>query len=360
MVLTGSLARGEGSWTEAGGARKALGDAEILLVFERKIPALGVVERLCREVEQALRCRGIICSIDLSPIRTTYLRSLQPHIFAYELRECGRVLWGDPNILSLIPPFSPADIPLEDGLWLLCNRMIEQLGELAPTSRTPDSPQGLHYATVKLYLDMATCLLLFAGHYVPGYRARQIRLAELVQKRGMDASWPFPLEDFSNRVAWCTQRKLGAAPGETGPSLLEESVDCARRLWQWQLQQLTGAPAEEPAELWNCWMRMQPLSRRLRGWLYVARRRGWQSTSRHWGRWIRRALIASPRLWIYSAATELFFQLPELLARSDARAAGLSRIANRLPVPRPAPAEWKETAAAIYADYREFLTGTRS
>jgi hypothetical protein len=137
VVLTGSLARGEGTWLQENGRERLAGDAEFLAVFGEHdlLPSAGSIAAVERAVQNRLTELGLEVHIELSPVRPSYLRRLQPHIFAYELVEHGRVIWGDENILALAPRFSRADIPLEDGFFLLMNRIIELLEALC-------SPQG--------------------------------------------------------------------------------------------------------------------------------------------------------------------------------------------------------------------------
>lgn len=129
LVLTGSLARDEGTWLHEKDRMRLAGDAEFLAVFAEhaRLPSADVVAAVERAVEKRLHESGLEVHIGLSPVGPRYLRSLRPHIFAYELLEHGRVTWGDENILSLAPRFSRADIPLEDGFRLLLNRIIELL-----------------------------------------------------------------------------------------------------------------------------------------------------------------------------------------------------------------------------------------
>src|SRR5207244_1226919 len=151
-----------GTFVPEGEYWNLLGDGEFLLIFHARagLPPAADLSRLCRGIEEELQRQRIRCHLSLSAAHATYLQRLKPHIFAYELRACGQVIWGEPDILSLIPSFSPADIPAEDGWRLLCNRIIEELevvGDLAEGQE--HLSRELYYCTVKLYLDMATSLL---------------------------------------------------------------------------------------------------------------------------------------------------------------------------------------------------------
>jgi len=370
-VLTGSLARGEASFVKEGDLSKSLGDAEFLLILHQHAPLPSSLALLRARSESAILERGIECHVSLSATHADYLLKMRPHIFGYELRTCGAVVLGDPTVLSLIPAFSPSDIPLEDGWRLLCNRMIELLemtsrgkperasasksGELGHLSSPGCDPSPLTYSVAKVYLDMATSFLLFVGAYVPTYRGREARLRTLAKEvTSHNGRPPLPLARLSRRVTACTEFKLGTGnlhaddlSGEwpfVGTIPWEELCADVHTLWRWELAHLIRAAdaagrkeiAEEPQratigmsntytdfddlndlELMRKWMQLQPMKRRLRGWAYTLRKCGWHRSWRSWPRWIRLAWQASPRYQVYAAASQIFFKLGGLVARGE-------------------------------------------
>ncbi len=381
VVLTGSLARNEATFGTEEGHASLLGDAEFLLLFRKgaSLPAAPATDALRRAIEGALLDRGLRCVVELSPLRPDFLRRLQPHIFAYELRECGQVVLGDPKILSLIRPFSARDISLEDAWQLLCNRMIEMLEVVSALAGRPASlPSEVFYRTVKLYLDMATSLLVFAGAYQPTYRRRAGALQQLAQTAGAGQRFPFDLGDFSRNVAACTEWKLSgetpamqhAVTGDNGRGfkLWEDAILYAHLLWRWELERMTGMRAQaSDRELLKKWTALQPAASRLRGWLYVVRRQEWQRSWRDWPRWMLHAWQTSPRYSVYAAAGALFFRLPSLIQPEDRRppiTADWEALRSMLPVNTEGASSkacsWTELAADIVANYQQFLVGTRS
>jgi hypothetical protein len=351
VVLTGSLARDEATVAADAGRSVVLGDAEFLLVFAEAapLPTAAATRALGTGIEAGLRARGVACPITLSPVHARYLRSLPPHIFAYELRACGRVVWGDPNVLGLIPAFTAGEIPLEDAWRLLCNRLVELL-EVSPSSDAPatvTTPESL-YRTVKLYLDMATSLLVFAGAYEPTYRRRAERLQELAQQAARSDAFPFRLAPFAELVAACTGWKLcgGSAPAPAGVSRAG-ALERARRLWAWEVARLSGgAPDLDLNAMLEASLGLPPQGAQLRGWLHVARKCGWLRSWRLWARWARLARRGAPRYLVYSAACRALFE------EGDQTGAW-----NELPVVRA-------TAGALPAEivwnYRQFLVDTRA
>ncbi len=372
IILTGSVARDEATLEVDGGKSSVLGDAEFLLVFHdgMPLPPASGAELLASGIEHALANRSIACHLSLSACHAAYLRKLKPHIFAYELRQCGQVVWGEKSILSLIPKFPAGSIPLDDACRLLCNRIVEQLalaGELQ--GRPAVLPAPLHYRTVKLYLDMATSLLVFAGLYAPSYRERCVRLRTLASSQPADFAWPFDLTEFSRIVDACTEWKL--APEKASDTKFEfwlAAVRHARLLWQWELARLTGSGLGDPVgQLTARWLKKQSRWKRLRGWLYVFRREQWRLSWGEWRRCLRQFWRGSPRYEVYLTACELFFGLPEILAANGESAALALNIADlsgalpvRIPESESRPAGWRGLAHEIVWNYNRFLVETQS
>jgi hypothetical protein len=374
LVLTGSLARDEATFapTEAGVVLR--GDAEFLLLFDDRtpLPSGDRVAALERAIEAELEEHALAAAIGLSPCHAQYLRTLPPHIFAYELRACGQVVWGDAEALSLVPAFSSSDIAREDALRILCNRLLELLWPLSGQDRPGRPPSSeLRYRTTKLYLDMATSFLVFAGAYVPTYRGRAESLERLARRESSPAGAPLALRPFAARVTSCTRIKLGLEPevdASGGWAFWQQAVVHAHALWRWELAQLIGAdPDETDRDLWDRWRRRQPLGQRVRGWLHVVRARGWHRSWRHWRRWARLGLQASPRSCVYAAGTELLFALPFVLGGEETCPVDrdswmeLERgLPVRMPVATGDREPWQHVAASVYLNYKSFLVNTRS
>ena len=234
IVLTGSMSRGEATLKRDGASWRVLGDATFLVVFDG--PARLRVAELEAEIERSLLARGIRCKIVVVKSTTANLRKMRPHIYAYELRERGIVVLGDKEALRLIPRFTAAEIPTEDGWWLLCNRMIEQLESAAEENSVNDKGTAVRYRIAKLYLAMAACYLLAIGQYDPSYRERVARLQELAASDDAPPA-PIPLQRFSKVVSQCTELKL---QGKTVDSLdhfpeWRDAVSDAEVLWRWVL-----------------------------------------------------------------------------------------------------------------------------
>jgi hypothetical protein len=380
LVLTGSLARDEGTWTTSGAAWKAHGDAEFLLIFENDavLPARTAVKLMERQVEESLRSRQILCRVELTPVRTAYLRKLQPAIFAYELCTCGRVVWGDRDVLGFIRPFAAADIPWEDAWRLLCNRMIECLEVATDRSAAPSLlAESLGYRVVKLYLDMATSLLVFAGGYDPSYRKRAGSVRALAENADSASEFPFALDDFAQCVNLCTTLKIGfqgagpkaseAKPSEIPEGMLVDAVQHAHQLWRWELTRLaeTRSGNLTDQDLIYGWSRLQSTGGRIRGWVVALRACGWLRSWKNWPRWAYYAWRISPRHLVYRVGSELFFRLPDLRANSGGGDCDWASLRALLPLrlgrdASSSNAGWSQLAQEVAFNYRQLLERTRA
>lgn len=390
LVLTGSLARDEGTWVHENGRELLAGDAEFLAVFgdHTQLPSADAVAAAARAVEKRLHESGVEVHIGLSPVGPRYLRRLQPHIFAYELLKHGRVIWGDENILSLAPRFSRADIPLEDGFRLLVNRIIELLEAICTSqpgmSASSTFSGAVHYRAMKLWLDMATSFLLFQGQYQSTYRQRASALTEMALHSEADsngsADTPIPFDRFAQRVSSATDYKLGITEGGAiiaegaplscaswGSLHLRSLVEDAHSLWRWELRRLTGLNGSaSDNELIKLWLKSQELAARIRGWAAAVKRYGLLRSAGMLPRWVRLGLKGSPRRLVYAAASELFFGLNPILSNNDL---GLSEVevrtgqsSHELPVVRKPQAgvSWQSVGRAVAWNYHQFLESTRS
>jgi hypothetical protein len=288
------------------------------------------------------------------------------------LRGCGRVLSGDPAVLSLIPQFRSSEIPLEDAWRLLCNRLVECLEVLGHLeSQSVSVLRQDAYRIVKLYLDMCTSLLVFCGAYEPRYAQRADALGRLGQSDPADA--PFSLREFSKQVSAATGFKIsgdsktfGISDRKEMVSVTAEAMAYARQLWRWELKKLTNSDDDaDDSQLLKRWMSQQGMAHRLRGWAYVCRKQGWHRSWREWARWLRLLRLASPRYCVYAVASEMCFGLPS--SPDGARGftdSNCRRWRYFLPVRKQIYGSDRSPQSKLMAEtmwnYEQFLVGTRA
>lgn len=360
LVLTGSMARGEASIVAVPTGSQVLGDAEFLLIFESDGKADHArARKLAHPMRETLQHSGIVCPTSFAAVGENYLRKLPPHIFGYELRTCGRVLCGDTQILRLVPAMSPADIPREDAWRLLCNRLMEQLDCASELPADESASAALRYRILKLYLDLATSVLVFAGRYKPTYveRARELR----------KLTGTLPVIDLSRLAATveiATRLKLHPQDAALEATFWAEhtwrgAISDARSIWRWQLEQLLGpGNLGSDQELVFRWARRQSSLDRIRGWMYVIRECGWLRSIAQWPRWLRYASRFSPRNLIYAAGSELLFLLADQTPETE-----LNSVTIRTPLPLRTPSTgsgWRQFAADVTSNYHRFVEHTRA
>lgn len=371
LISTGSLARDEATIFSREESWALRGDAEFMLVFDKNaaLPTTAALGEVRRRIESDLLQEKTECKIDLSAVHPTYFERLPAHIFTYELKHCGRVIAGDETILQSIPDYSADELSREDAWRLLCNRLIEVLecAEELSGERGPFSSE-LQYRIVKLYLDMATSVLVFVGAYAPSYRERRDAMLRLACQKKQAEKFPLEIEEFADVVADCTAEKLLPHARDARHIDLSRraAMQTAHALWRWELAQLAGGKSlGDDYGLFDQWMAMQPSWKRIRGWLYVVRACGWQRSFRLWPRWwgLRKA---SPRHWIYLVASSLLFQAEDVKSpQTDSAEANWAFLSQCLPIAKvsakqPARPSWKDVANDVVWNYREFLVGTRA
>ena len=358
IVLTGSLSRDEATLKRVGNGWCALGDATFLVVLPRRTNV--DTTRVEAEIESRLASHAIRCKIVVVTSTPDALRAMKPHIYAFELRERGIVVWGDRTVLDLMPRFTAAEIPIEDGWWFLCNRMIEQLKTAAEDDRA--ASEGIQYRIAKLYLSMAACYLLAIGRYEPSYRDRARILEDLAHSTSPPPS-AICLSRFSKLVTQCTNLKLyGPAPGDDSQLPRSEvAASDAEALWRWTLGRILNvSPEHTRSELLKQLRDRQPVLGRSKGWVRAALKYPalFRKSCRQWARLTR---LGSPRYLVYGAASELFFHLGNEAYRFESKE--LATIANDLPLNRPRldrELTWQELASLIGDNFHMFVESTRT
>ena len=305
--------------------------------------------------------------VGFATVYPDYFLNLLPTTFAYELKANRMVIWGDAQILDLIPDFPKAALSKEDAWRTLNHRIIELIATIAECNLVArrSTPQ-FEYAVIKLYLDMATSFLLFLDRYQATYSTRLAELRKpIVEHRGPPR---FDQKAFCDRVSKCTMRKLGHGPfkPEETAILLEDAIGYARELWFWETNLLCGSPRNVPvAEIIAAMGRRQTYTEKQRAWISLVRRSGVAATAKHGLRWTKLCQVATPRYLVYGASFQLFCAVPEFLAarQSPADFLDLGDICALLPVQPEEPThtrDWTSLAAHTNWCYQTLLIGTVS
>lgn len=371
IVLTGSLARQEGSWLETPEGYRLLGDAEFLVVFKRRslVPPAQELLNLGRRIEKDLCGQGVSCRIDLGGVGNLFFSRLPRNIFAYELMHNGRVVDGDPSVLASVPHFPVSSLDPEDAWRMLSNRLLEWLEISAEVDDRCEEPgTALVYSSVKLLLDAATSLLVLLRGYEPSYAAR----AESIQKLArITAEWPAPplsLPEFAAQVARATEWKISPRLLPAGSEAWHFCLSARRlatKLWPWELSWIAGlSPTLPPLELVQRWGLEGGIKRSWRGWLRAARELGWPKSVPHWPHWLSLARRGSPRFWLYALAAECALRedvfTPRCVPLADACLV-CATLRPYLPVSRTgheAHDDWRSLVRNLAWNYHQFVERT--
>ena len=364
LVLSGSFARGEGTVWAAGPRLRVLGDLEFYVVFEQPADARRWAAPLAawaRETAGHLAAEGVAVDLEFGPVsRAFFARRARPSIFVYDLREHGKVLWGDARVLAALPRFGTEAIPPEDALFLLFNRLTEQVAAWDRLDEADaDDLVGLAYQRAKLALDLAGSALAFVGRHCPVYDERPRAFSRLLAETPtLQAALP---PTFADELRWAARVKsepaehlAAPAPGQVERYRarlrreLRAAVPAAAAILRWELAQLRRAGDAAPplADLLAWYAASRPLARRLWDAAKFAVTPGRPPLPLS----IRRALTlfarATPRALLYHAAALAY------LALDGDRPADLD-LGRLLPVRRDAwpqdPAAQRRAIVALWA-----------
>ena len=358
LVLTGSFSRGEGSIVlDDSGNSYVLGDIEFFVVLgEGANHSLTHTQlsALSSTVEQELAEKQIYCKVEFSPVARSYFRRVRPNIFNYELLKHGKVVFGDKSILQDISSFGAESIPPEDGFFLLCNRIVEQL---IAWKSTENNSCDNRYQILKLYLDMAGSCLVASGRYAPTYAERAHLCADAVAAENIIIGVN-RRESFLEILKAATTYKLNPNATEcqlmSGPFSTEifwkhfkEAAAFCKDIWLWEIQHLFGA--SEKCERWTIEANHRfPMRFIVREWLkfLLMAHRARQKYS-IW-RAIRLFTKGTPRTMIYAAAANLYFSLTE------GQKVDLRAIEQLLPVPCRLNSQ-EQALEAVIAAWNNFV-----
>ena len=367
VILTGSLARNEATWREIDGTIDFLSDAEFVVILHESaaLPSNEAATVISRGAEEELRNLGISCKLSFGTVHESYLSRLGETIFGFELLTCGEVLYGDPKLLLGRAAHADIQVTLEDGWRMLANRTVELL-EILPELAAEKAllSDAAQYRLTKLYLDLATSLLVFKREFVAGYQARADRLREL-QERDALGDLPFNAEQFIEIIGRCAAYKTtsmwtGASPFAERKCVSRAIADLLN-LWSWELALMNSTEDGPPDVLLSLLMRHQAFQARVRGWLYAVRQEGAVACMRHAPQWLRLFRSASPRYCVYAAALRVWMDVrlhgTEPLKINSKAARQWLLIEDPT---RESKNDLGSLANAVIWNYQEFLVNTRS
>lgn len=355
IVLSGSMARDEHTVLHLDAFSQVLGDAEFYLVFARRAQARAFashVAGLVQEIERRLVAVGIRCPVNFAMPTLKRFRQMSPHIMGYELRTTGKVVWGERDVLSLIPSFGSEEIPRWDSWRSVSNRMTEQLGQAEAFQANSKNAAELLYRCLKIQLELATLVTHFHDVFQPTYQLRAEALREL-QARSVPASLLPWWSELAKRVEMATQFKLqrndaslytrvlsNQCDAEEAAVLIrtecEEVLSLARSVWFWGAEQLLGRPlssCDEPLCVGLELARAQSWRWRARGWAHLLLLESGDHIMDSWSSFLKLRRFGGPRFLVYAVAAALYFSWPEWIRGNSAADTLAARAIDFFPIP---------------------------
>lgn len=311
VILTGSTARGEASVLPTASGYCLLGDLEFLVIVRAPFDWPAMRRRmndLSRQATREMSKEGHRASIEYGPAGLMYLqRNIRPCIFAYDLSTHGRVLWSQADVMTHMCAFGVQEIPRQDALNLLMNRLVEMLVFEAPAGHVvPQTAQDRAYHLIKVTLDLAGSALAFAGRYVSRYSERSQAFCNLLDTYpDLRAALPAPdhfLATLERAVA-CKLKPTEA--GLTWPDLAATARQHAawgHGLWLWEAQRLLDLPATTFRNTLEAYLARETLGTRLKGWVKFLRHPLRPTHALSWPRVLRHLFCTSPQTLTYVAA----------------------------------------------------------
>jgi len=181
IVLIGSFSKDEGSvYLNKENKLIALSDIEFIIILKnnadyRRLKNKAV--QLSMDISQAMREKGIDIEIDLGFSLNGFLKRMEPCAFTYELKNYGKVIWGNQGILEIIPDYQKEKVKKEESIKVIFNRGIEQLKEVFGDRK--DDMKTQTYQICKGYSNLASTLLMASGKYEPQYRKMAAGLEQI-------------------------------------------------------------------------------------------------------------------------------------------------------------------------------------
>jgi hypothetical protein len=181
LVLLGGYGRGEGTPFIRGGAELPFNDYDLVVVtrpLSRR--RRGVVQADLRALEQRLSA-DVGLPVDLCLYAANTLAAAEFSLLNYEMKYGHRVIWGEPDSLSLMPSYPAGAIPLSEGTRLLLNRgklLLDMRRALAGGAAMGAEDRIRWWKFIlKAWLAFGDCTLLIHRDYDISYAVKKARIA---------------------------------------------------------------------------------------------------------------------------------------------------------------------------------------
>ena len=169
IILVGSFGRGEGSILHHDNEIYAINDYDLVVISNKNYSEV-YINNLRRELEKKLSIR----QVDLTFYKKTELRKTNFSMYIYDLKYASKIIYGDSNILELIPNMDSKKMPILEGIRPLFLFGISLLQAYPYQKDITDFDIFWSYQQIsKSVIGWSTALLVSKGLYDPSYKKRQ-------------------------------------------------------------------------------------------------------------------------------------------------------------------------------------------
>jgi hypothetical protein len=198
IILYGGYGRNEGSWyLDDEGRVCPYNDYDLLVISEGQ----GQLED-CAAMRRQLASEIGIRWMDIATLSVNKLSGLRPTIFSYDLKYASTVVYGDQDVVRLIPDMHAESLSMKESEQLFFTRLWTLLGcldeEGLSIDRNGDESRFFRNQMAKAVLAVVDVLLLHQKAYTPSYVARVDRVAELYSEKN----------DLIDLCRWALAEKL--------------------------------------------------------------------------------------------------------------------------------------------------------
>ena len=167
IILYGSFGRGEGAIYNDKKRDKLLNDIDILLIVKRKID-VNSIEKIKKELLKHIDIEWI----DITQKTKINLKNSNASVFNYDLKYHSTILYGDKNILNLIPEIESHDIEYNEIKILFFSRIWCFLGSYKSEGITDlDGYEAAYFRNQmsKIIFALIDVILISNKKYISSY-----------------------------------------------------------------------------------------------------------------------------------------------------------------------------------------------
>jgi len=329
IILTGGMTRGEGSVARH---LKIYSDIDLLIVLKNNYYYTRAVKELpilAKRISVELREKELCSHVDYGPLLEEHLRGMTAKMFTVELKEHGKVIWGNENVLENIHDLKTKDIPRDDAINLLFNRMMGQLIFLDDIEKNNQNElEFAVYHNGKIFVDLAGSLLAFIGEYETTYQKRAEKFKKIIKRE--DYSWIRErIPNIAEEVDFWTEFKIdpdlskiahkygystdNLDLNKLGLQIWMELADYVKTLWIWESNQYLKCKwTEDPIILAKNYFKKESIKSKVMEWINFSKHPHLDKNNFSYKRMIRLLKYGSPLLLAYISGAQIYFNTPNI------------------------------------------------